>query len=1159
MKTKNLTFIFIAFLLISTFSSRAQSLESGFVNPPDSARPWVYWFWLNGNISKEGITADLEAMKSAGIGGVLIMEVDQGTPKGKYVFGSPEWQDIFKFMLTEANRLGLKVNMCNDAGWCGSGGPWVTVDKSMQKITWSEVNVEGPKQYTGMLEKPKSVNNYYEDIMALAYPTPEGEGEKISDYSPEINSSSDDPAFDGKKVIDNDLSTKIVLPRPDSAHPQYLELVFPQPYTSHVLTLYPAWQEWPVCYVKGTLQISDDGKTYKTIADFNGGSPSITMDYPEVASKYYRLNFTEITREESPLNQISFAEIELTNTRISNPEEKAMFTPPQSTIIVPSDINAISAKYTIPKDQVIIISDKMKSDGSISWNIPKGKWTIMRIGHTTTGIFNHPAPEGGLGYECDKLSKDASTLLFNGLITKLANNSKDLSGKSFVSTHIDSWEIGSQNWTPGFLDEFQTRRGYNPISYIPALMGRIVDNVEISERFLWDWRTTISEMMLDNYVGNIKTLANQKGLRLSVEAYNRCMTNEMEYAGAADEPMGEFWSWPKFYYGFSCTEMTSAAHVYGKKIIGAEAFTANAGEKWQGYPGYIKDEGDWAFCEGINRFVFHRYAMQPYNNILPGISMGPWGLHYERTETWWKQSKAWHQYLTRCQFLLQQGLYVADICYLAPEAAPQTWFAKNYTNESWPDENIRANSSYNFDGCPAEAFINRATVKDGKIVFPDGMNYKVLVLPESGTMSPRLLKKISEMVEAGAVVIGKAPSKAVGLSGYPQSDEEVQKMVSQLWGNCDGISIKEKSFGKGKIICGKKPDEVLEEMSIKRDFQADKFIRFTHRVINNYDVYFVANPEQKELTANCIFRINGRLPEIWNPINGNIKKPAQYTSKNGVISMPIHFDPAGSAFIVFKPENSLNDNTIKSVSFEGNEINVEVEKNNRNGFAFYAGNNGKYSITTSDNKTFSYNISKLPAPVIIKGPWEVRFLSGTGAPEKTSFDSLYSWSQDPNEKIKYYSGSAVYSRNITITKDMIDKNRSINLDLGNVKVIAEVTVNGQNLGILWTKPYSVEITKAVKPGVNKLEIKVVNLWINRLIGDEQLPDESKRNTVESDPVWNPSGSLIEWPQWVLDGKADPSGRNTFTTWKLWRSNSPLTESGLLGPVKIIVNERIMVP
>lgn len=1111
----------------------AQSLNKGFINPPDSARPWVYWFWLNGNLSKEGITADLESMKRVGIGGVLVMEVNQGTPKGSYVFGSTEWRELFKFMLNEANRLGLKVSMNNDAGWCGSGGPWMTAETSMQKIVWTETIVQGNKRFNGKLPQPIAVNEYYGDLMVLAFPTPEGDDMKVSDYNPEIKSSSNDPVFDGEKLMDGDVKSQIELSKPTSDHPQYFEFIFPTPYTSHLMTIRLGGSKWSV---RGMFQISDDGVNYTTIKEFEGDAPAITFEYKERTARWYRLNFLEVTKEETPLEKIAISEVEISNTRLDKIEQKALFQHSPKTMIVPADLQSITSKYTIPGNKVLNISDKMKTDGSITWDIPQGKWTIVRIGHTTTGRTNGAAPDDGLGYECDKLSKDASTLFFNGLIQKLAEDSKANVGKSFVSTHIDSWEVGLQNWTPGFYEEFRKRRGYDPIPFMPVMMGRIVDNLETSERFLWDLRTTVSEMMLENYVENIHSLAHQNGLQLSVEAYDRCLTDEMTYAGRADEPMAEFWSWNKYRYGFSCTEMSSAAHVYGKKIIGAEAFTAYNTEKWLSHPANIKDLGDWAFCEGINRFVFHRFAMQPYENIKPGISMGPWGLHYERTQTWWEQSLAWHQYLARCQYLLQQGLFVADICYLAPEATPQTWHA--------PFK--RDSAKYNFDGCPSEVVLKRMSVKDGRIALPDGMNYKLLVLPASETMSPKLLHKIKELAEAGATIVGAPPKKALGLSNYPQSDEEVRKLAAEIWGKCDGKALKINRIGKGRIIYGETPEEVLTGMKVGRDFSSEKFLRYTHRNINGTEVYFVANPEQSNVSTTCQFRVQGMQPEIWNPMTGGIEKAAQYEESNGFIKMPISLDPSGSIFVVFRPENKINV-SVKKLSLNGEQINADIIQNNQKGFELNLAQSGKYNLATSDGKNYNFEIKSISQPMEINGPWEVKFINGMGAPDNITFERLISWSNYKDQNIKYYSGSAVYSKNISISKDMIGKNKRLKLDLGKVEIMSEVKVNGKFLGILWKAPYCIDITNVVKAGVNTLEIKVVNLWVNRLIGDEQRPDLSERAD---------RGNLLSWPKWVIENKSNPTDRYTFTTWKVWIKDSPLVESGLIGPVRIIPEEHI---
>ncbi len=628
------------------------------------ARPWVYWFWLDGNITKEGITADLEAMKRTGIGGVLIMEVDQGAPKGPARFAGPEWRELFKFVCSEASRLGLEVNMNNDAGWCGSGGPWITPELSMQKVVWSETHVEGARRFEGALIRPPAVRDYYRDITVLAFPTPAGEDVKLTDLSPKMTSSSADPGTDLRKVIDGDPKTAITLPRPEKGAPQFVQIEFPQPYTARIFRLTLAGPQHPF---SAELQCSDDGKAFKVVRGMNQTTREV--DFPAVTARYFRVLFTSA---DPKLEKLSIAEMELSpRCRIENIQGKASFTSQHFTS--PAQWSAVPAELTIPRQRIVDLTAQMDASGKLAWDVPAGKWTILRFGHTTTGAVNSPAPSDGRGLECDKFSKQAAEAMFDGLMGKLIADSKPLAGegKALVSTHIDSWEVGSQNWTPARREEFRRLRGYDILPFLPVFTGRVVDSMEISERFLWDLRQTVSDLIVENYAGHFRTLAGRHGMRLSIEAYDGVPCDEMTYAGQADEPMGEFWSWGKYGAAYSCTEMTSAAHVYGKRITGAEAFTATDAEKWLGHPAIVKDLGDWAFCEGINRFVFHRYALQPWRRRPPGMSMGPWGLHYERTQTWWEQSKAWHEYLARCQYLLQQGLFVADVCYLQPEGAPR--------------------------------------------------------------------------------------------------------------------------------------------------------------------------------------------------------------------------------------------------------------------------------------------------------------------------------------------------------------------------------------------------------------------------------------------------------------------------------------------------------
>ncbi|MBN2021799.1 MAG: hypothetical protein JW809_03315 [Pirellulales bacterium] len=1196
--------------------------EAAFRGPPEAARPWVYWFWLNENITREGITADLEAMARAGIGGVLIMEVDQGAPQGNVPFGGPEWRELFKHVCAEAARLGLEVNMNNDAGWCGSGGPWITPELSMQRVVWTETEVAGPRQLDQVLPAAPAVENYYRDIAVMAFPTPSG-----------------DARVAGLPLKSAMASDSVSMPAP---------------------------ADWPAA--------ADDA--------------------------------------------------------------------------------------VVARDRIVNLSAKMDAEGRLAWDVPEGKWTILRIGHTSTGRKNHPAPASGCGLECDKLSKEAAEAHFAGLMGKLVADVGPLAGKTLVATHIDSWEVGSQNWTPKFREEFMRLRGYDPLPLLPVMTGFVVDSPEVSERFLWDVRQTVSDLLVANYAGHYRTMAHRHGLKLTIEAYG-APVDELAYGGCADEPMGEFWSWwfpgSGFEISFSCTAMTSAAHVYGNPIIGAEAFTACDTERWLGHPGGIKALGDWAFCEGINRFVFHRYAMQPWLHVKPGMSMGPWGLHYERTQTWWESSKAWHEYLARCQYLLREGLFVADVCYLGPEGSPQSLgmqdrFLVRPRTELAPRDRNR----YSHDICPPDALLTRMSVKDGRLVLPDGMSYRLLVLPAAETMTPKLLGKVKELVEAGATVAGPRPVKSPSLADYPACDREVARLANELFGadapeelagrrvgkgwvysckafqrEADRARTPEASLGaarwiwypEGNPVAGVAPgachfrrvvaidaqspvkaaklvmtadnaftcwingreagrgddhgrvyetdvsellkpgdnlmavlatnggqgpnpagligslvveyadgrtqtfgtdgtwqsaktvaddwttdaasgngwaaakvlgpfgmapwrgpsqrdlqlfleedlvEAVLAKLDVAPDFdfQAQsgaRSLRYIHRKADGADVYFVANKLARPESAVCAFRVQGRRPEIWRPDTGQIERPAVYDEADGVTRVPIVFEPAGSVFVVFRAAPAAPSARIASVAIEGKTLlatawdpdfqlaadgtprpvedpGVTLVADAAGRLAIRAERSGTYDVTFADGSAGQIHVDAVPSPIEIDGAWNVKFASGLGAPERVVFDKLVSWSERPEEGVKHFSGTAEYAKTFILDAEKLRRDRRWTLDLGKVEVMAEVTLNGKNLGVLWKTPYRVDVTDALAEGENVLKVKVVNLWINRMIGDESLPDDSDRN---------PDGTLKSWPKWVLEGKPSPTGRNTFTSWRLWRKGEPLQPSGLMGPVRLV--------
>ncbi len=963
-------------LAVQSKAPASDVLDTGFQNPPPSARPWVYWFWINGNISKEGITADLEALKRVGVGGVLWMEVSgpAWAPDGKVTPLSPQWHDAFQWAVRECKRLGIEFDVTLDFGY-GSGGPHITPELSMQQLVWSEKRVEGGQPVTMTLDKPRVEKK----VSAWLRP-----GAQI-------------PA----KVVEG-------LQRSDSFK--------------------------DVAVVAIPLPASRENRAYR-IGQLNAKS-GLDWNLPR--------------------------------------KENGASAPPPGAVT--------------PIKNVIDLTALIDRDGRLKWDAPPGEWLVTRYGHASNFKMTRPCPAAAVGLECDRLSRAGIDAHFDAFLKKIIDGAGTAAGGTLVFAHIDSWVAGCQNWTASFPAEFRARRGYDLHPWLPVMAGRVVGSAELSERFLWDVRTTVSEMIRDNYAGRLRQLVQAHGMKLSIEAYGHLCVDNLSYAGIADMPMSEFWAMGNGTfptpggYETSSKAMASAAHVYGRPIVGAESFTSGRG--WQDHPFLLKAMGDKAFCRGINRMVFHLSAHQAYENMIPGLTHRKWGEHFQRHNTWWDYSRVWTDYLSRCQHLLRQGEFVADVCYCVGEGAPL--IVENMTLEM-PD-------GYDYDLCSSEIVL-QMKVRDGRIVLPSGMSYRYLLLPDTDRMTVPLANKIRELVDEGAHVVGgKRPKGSPGLTGYPQCDAEVAKIATALW-------------DAKRVASGKNLAEVFIQDGLQPDFEGSGLL-YLHRRVGNADVYFVSHQQDQPQYSKCTFRIAAKVPELWDPETGSIRELPDFVENQGRITVPLHFEPMQSWFVVFRKR--------------GGALNTGAGK----------------------------NFTRPRALREITGGWQVTFDPKWGGPKQpVSFEKLTDWSKHANPGVRYYSGTAVYRKTIELSEsEASGREGRLLLDLGTVAVMARVRLNSAECGIAWKPPYRVDITRAARPGKNEMEIDVVDLWINRMIGDEQLPEDSN---------WLNFETLAEWPAWFKAGAPRPSGRYTFTSCKHYKKDSPLVPSGLLGPVSLRCRESPM--
>jgi len=1098
-------------------------LKQNFLHPPENAKPWVYWYWMQSSVSRAGITADLESMKAEGFEGAYLMTI-KGPATPPYMTPPIEqltkpWWDMVKFAFSEADRIGLKLALHDCDGFAVAGGPWITPELSMQKVVWTKTLVSGEKAFHDTLTRPESYKGYYSDIKILAYPSPLGSG--ITSYTavPKVTAST---GANVQYLAEAGNKTNFA-----SSTPCWIQLEFAQPFTCRSLTVHTNASNYES--ERLLIEISDDGKIFKSLTrlepprhGWQDGDAQITNDIVPTTAKFFRFVYDKAGSEPGS-EDLDFAKWK-PSLKLSGIELFAE-SPIHQYEGKTGEVWRVSKRTTtqqlpnelcVPIDKIIDITDKLNANGVLNWQVPVGNWTILRIGHTSTGHTNATGG-AGKGLECDKFNPAAVKLQYNKWFGEAVKQVGEPTAKRVLKIfHVDSWEAGSQNWSPVFAAEFKKRRGYDLLPYLPVMAGVPVQSASVSEKVLSDVRETIAELVSDNFFGTMAKLAHAQGCSFSAESVAPTMVSDgMLHYSQVDIPMGEFWlRSPTHDKPNDVLDAISGGHIYGKNIIQAEAFT-ELRLMWDEHPAMLKAVADREFALGINRFTFHVDVHNPWLDRKPGMTLDGIGSFFQRDQTWWKPGKAWVQYVQRCQAMLQMGHPVVDVAVFTGEETPRRAIlperlvntlpgifgeervksekmrlankgepmqtipdgVNSSANMAEPQQWINPMRGYAYDSFNLDALLRLATVdKNGRIVLPGGASYGVLVIPGSRPMSPdssvmsiQAIEKIRQLVKDGAtIIIGDHPTQAPGLS----NDELVKQNASQLFNS---------STQNKKILLAPYTDTTFNKIGIVRDVIATDStgtfannIAWNHRARAGFDTYFISNQDNRQRTITLSLRASGKVPELWDPLTGDIRTAGDWKIENGRTVLTISLDASGSVFIVLKQP----------------VVSVIAKKHS--------------------------NIPSIKIAQILKENWQVQFDKSFGGPEKpVTFNGLTDWSQNANDAIKYYSGTAAYTQNFNWKSD---KDNAVWLDLGKVDNLADVYVNGIHCGTAWTYPYRVNISKTLKKGNNKIRIEVSNTWANRLIGDHALP-ENKR---------------VTWTNAVyrLDDK-------------------PLLPAGLLGPVSIV--------
>lgn len=1077
----------IAMMALMLTEAEAQPTMEAFQNPPQEARAQVWWHWMNGNITHDGIHKDLTWMKQIGLGGFhhfdAAMTFVPTMVDKRLIYMQDDWKQAFRYAIEQADSLGLEVSVASAPGWSATGGPWVKPENAMKKLVWRELVVTGGRRIDMQLPAPYTccgpyqnipagtdiygIQNtspeHYEDITLLAVRLPEGE-RLMSDLKPTITANGG--SFSLELLTDGDPTTAQLLPNGADGH-CWLQYEFREPQTIRSLRIAIA----PVsANIYGSnagmrvLEVSQDGVNFEKVTEFGDGRLTMqTLSIPATTGRYFRLTIENPKAapamwgmpaapapEATPIAEFALSTASLVNKS----EDKAGFSALDGLWNYPTPSSP--DEQFAQTQNVIDITAQMDAQGRLQWKAPKGRWRIIRLGFSLTGKTNHPAPAEATGLEVDKLDLKAYADYITHYLDMYQEASGGALGKVINYLLTDSYEADQENWTPRMFEEFRERRGYDLKPWLPALTGMVIGSPEQTDAFLRDWRQTIGDLLAANY-DQLTTITQQRyGMKgryaESHEAGRAFVVDGMDVKRTSQIPMSAMWmpgphSGDASQYIGDLRESGSVAHIYGQNIAAAESFTAY-GNGYGYVPQMLKPTADRMMKHGINRFVIHESAHQPLDDKVPGYSLMSTGQWFNRHETWAPMAGAWINYLSRSGYMLQQGRNVADVLIYYGEDSN----VGSLYRGSLPE----VPNGYEYDFINPSGLLRDIQGCDGRLVVPSGATYRMLWLDRNMKyMSLAVLRKLAELARQGILIAGEKPQNPFGIM---DDGEEFQRLVCETW-------------SLPNVITGVALANVLRQQGIVPDFKCeDAAVSYLHRTLEDGEIYWVSRQgdDYKTITVAC--HTSGRKPQIWNPVTGMVED-GTYRMADGYTYVTLEMVPQDALFIVFGDKTTEHSFT-------------------------------KPSATESNVLT-------------IDGPWQVAFQAHRGAPTEATFPSLVSFSENNDRGIKYFSGIATYRNSFRLKK----LQPSLMLDLGEVCDVAEVIVNGQPMGTLWKQPFRLDISSAVKKGENTIEIRVANRWVNRLIGDVQ-PDCTERITWVDMPV------------------------------PYYQPDAPLLNSGLLGPVKI---------